>query len=77
LCKHAGRSSEKFWGEPKGTELVKNAHAESLADKILNECVWINIHSLPKEDYIVECRIEAGYGIRWTIAGVFRGFLEP
>lgn len=24
LCKHAHRSSEGYWGEPRGTEQVKN-----------------------------------------------------
>ena len=78
LCKHAHRSSEGYWGEPRGTESLKNEHAKQKADLILNECVWINLHSLPQNEYIIECRVEQGYGIRWTIKGaVFRGFLEP
>lgn len=28
LCKHAHRSSEGYWGEPRGTEQVKNQHAK-------------------------------------------------
>lgn len=27
LCKHAHRSSEGYWGEPKGSESLKNEHA--------------------------------------------------
>lgn len=77
VCKHAGRSSEGFWGDPRGTEAVKNAHAEKLAVRIIDEAVWTNIHSLPNDTYIIESRIGAGYGIRWTIDGTFRGFLEP
>ena len=77
LCKHANRSSEGFWGEPRGTELQKNIHAKFYLNKILENCIWINIHSLPRDEYIIECRLEEGYGIRWTIDGTFRGFLEP
>jgi hypothetical protein len=77
LCKHAHRSSEGFWGEPRGTEIQKNANARGVNDKILQNCVWINIHSLPRDEYVIECRVEQGYGIRWTIDGTFRGFLEP
>ncbi len=47
LTKHAHRSSEGFWGEIKGTEIQKNQLASVLAEKILNECVWINVHTLP------------------------------
>ena len=69
LCKHAHRASDGFWGDPRGTELVKNAHSSEIAKKILNECVWINIHTLPHDEFIIECRVELGYGIRWTISG--------
>lgn len=47
LCKHAHRSSEGFWGEPRGTESVKNEYAALKASKIVRECVWINLHLLP------------------------------
>jgi hypothetical protein len=39
--------------------------------------VWVNAHILPHSEHIIECRVEKGYGIRWTIKGDFRGFLEP
>ena len=38
---------------------------------------WINIHGLPHEITIIELRVDKGYGIRWQIDGMFRGFLEP
>jgi hypothetical protein len=47
LCKHAHRSSEGFWGVPKGTEMEKNELANNLAKLIVDECVWINAHILP------------------------------
>jgi hypothetical protein len=48
-----------------------------MANKILSECVWINVHKMLQSEIIVECRVEQGYGIRWAIDGTFRGFLEP
>jgi hypothetical protein len=35
LCKHAHRSSEGFWGDPRGTENVKNEYAEQKAAQII------------------------------------------
>ena len=77
LCKHAHRSSEGFWGVIKGTEAEKNEMAQKTAVSILKECIWVNAHILPHSEHIIECRNEKGYGIRWTIKGEFRGFLEP
>ena len=77
FCKHAHRSSEGFWGSVKGTETQKNEQAESIAKLIVDECIWTNAHILPHSEHIIECRHEKGYGIRWTIKGEFRGFLEP
>ena len=78
LCKHAHRSSEGFWGEPRGTELIKNEYAGLKASQILKECVWINLHLLPHSEEIIECRVDLGYGMRWTLKdSAFRGFLEP
>jgi hypothetical protein len=54
LCKHAHRSSEGFWGVPKGTEIEKNELANSIAKIIVDECVWINIHLLPHQEFIIE-----------------------
>ena len=78
LCKHAHRSSEGFWGDPRGTEQIKNDYAELKASMIMRECVWVNLHLLPHQEMTIECRIELGYGMRWTIKdNAFRGFLEP
>jgi len=77
LCKHAHRSSEGFWGHIKGTEIEKNELANSVANSILDDCVFINVHILPHSEIIIECRNIKSYGIRWTIKGEFRGFLEP
>lgn len=54
LCKHAHRSSEGFWGNPKGTESEKNEQAENVAKNIVNECVWINAHILSHNEMILE-----------------------
>lgn len=77
LTKHAHRSSEGFWGLIKGTEAEKNDSAETVARLIIDECIWVNAHILPHSEHIIECRNSKGYGIRWTIKGEFRGFLEP
>ena len=77
LMKHAHRSSEGFWGVVKGTETEKNEMAEGIARSIIDEAIWVNAHILPHSEHIIECRNEKGYGIRWTIKGEFRGFLEP
>ena len=76
-CKHGHRSSEGFWGQVKGTEIEKNEAADNIARLIIDECVWINAHILPHSEHIIEARNQKGYGIRWTIKGEFRGFLEP
>jgi hypothetical protein len=77
LTKHSHRSSEGFWGSSKGTEMEKNEVALTVAKLIISDSVWVNAHILPHSEMIIECRVEKGYGIRWTIAGEFRGFLEP
>ena len=77
LQKHAHRSSEGFWGDGTGSESKRNDDAKRIITQIIEECEWINVHTLPHSEYVVEIRIRIGYGIRWTTAGVFRGFLEP
>ena len=44
---------------------------------LLDECVWINVHTVGADENIIECRVDQGYGARWTVDGKFRGFLEP
>ena len=61
----------------RGTEDKKNSDANEKLDMVLRECVWINVHVITHSETIIECRIEQGYGMRWTGKGIFRGFLEP
>lgn len=56
---------------------MRNECANRVAVKILSECIWVNIHRLLHKETIIECRVIQGYGIRWSIDGTFRGFLEP
>ena len=77
LTKHTHRSSEKFWPAGVGKEIDKNINAEKIMNKIIEECVWMNIHGLPGDVPILELRIKEGYGMRWQVDGTFRGFLEP
>ena len=79
LTKHSHRSiTDNFWPDQNGKEQEKNDKANKILEKILNECVWINIHGLPHDVGIIEIRVEKGYGMRWEINNnFFRGFLEP
>jgi len=79
LTKHSHRSiTDNFWPDQNGKEQEKNDKANKILEKILNECVWINIHGLPHDVGILEIRVEKGYGMRWEINNnFFRGFLEP
>ena len=54
LVKHAHRSSEVFWGVIKGTEEAINKNANIMLNKLLNECVWVNVHWLPHDQYTLE-----------------------
>jgi hypothetical protein len=57
LTKHAHRSAEGFWGNPVGKEIVKNELAETVLHKIVDNCIWINIHILPHNEIIIEVNI--------------------
>jgi len=57
LQKHSHRSSDGFWGNPTGTEDKKNEQAKEVARKILAECVWINVHTILKNEILVEARV--------------------
>ena len=57
LTKHAHRSSEGFWGSGTGSEADRNHQAKAILDKILANCIWINIHSLPHNEYMIEVRL--------------------
>ena len=60
FTKHCHRSSEGFWGENKGSEIAKNERARTLMPLILKDCVWLNVHTLPHNEVIIEIRIEKG-----------------
>lgn len=88
VAKHCPRSGEGFWGQCRGSEAAKNSAARALLDLMLENCVWINLHRMSGLDgssAVLELRIPAGYGMRWTVpvqpgagGGVqFRGCLEP
>eukprot|EP00735_Rhodelphis_limneticus_P007110 TRINITY_DN19609_c0_g1::TRINITY_DN19609_c0_g1_i1::g.24506::m.24506 TRINITY_DN19609_c0_g1::TRINITY_DN19609_c0_g1_i1::g.24506 ORF type:complete len:321 (+),score=-37.81 TRINITY_DN19609_c0_g1_i1:116-1078(+) len=78
LSKHALRSSECFWGMVRGSEAEKNEHARCIIESILDNAVWMNVHTLPHSYHTFEVRTKEGYGARWTSDGMsFRGFLEP
>lgn len=68
------------------TEKQRNEQSVKILNKVLDSCVWINIHTLnPKSvQIILEVREGTkGYGGRWclTISGgeicEFRGLVEP
>ncbi|CAH1794071.1 unnamed protein product [Owenia fusiformis] len=79
LAKHGHRDmSATWWGLSTGNEAAKNQHAYRKMTEILDNATWINIHQLPHDIHIIECRMCEGYGVRWTKDGSsFRGFLEP
>lgn len=62
----------------KGPEIVQNEIAKAELLRIMEHCIWMNIHQLPQEVLTLELRTEDGYGVRWDIThSQFRGFLEP
>ncbi|KAI8139103.1 hypothetical protein BJV82DRAFT_274173 [Fennellomyces sp. T-0311] len=82
LSKHWHRDRQtQFWGICTGTETMKNDHANQILIKILNDPVWVNLHSLPHDRTVYEIRQSQGYGVRWVADAhgtwEFRGFLEP
>ena len=40
-----------------GSELERNAKANQMFNKLMDECVWINIHYLPHSNKILEVLI--------------------
>ncbi|KAI8786516.1 uncharacterized protein LOC106062568 isoform X1 [Biomphalaria glabrata] len=79
LAKHFHRDkSDSWWGNCSGSEAEKNRHALQIMQNVLDNAVWINIHWLPHDVFIIEARQDQGYGLRWSADGSnFRGFLEP
>jgi len=88
-CKHAHRGSRNdFFGAVTGGTDEKNAAAERVLNAILENAAWINVHrSTGIAETVLEVRVAAGYGARWTADWsadpvdptdvTFRGFLEP
>ncbi|TNV86280.1 hypothetical protein FGO68_gene16032 [Halteria grandinella] len=87
MQKHAPRSSDNFWGQQNGlTEKQRNEQSLKILNRILEQCIWINIHTLnPKSvQIILEVREGMkGYGGRWAVTispgeiCEFRGLVEP
>ena len=74
--KHASRQSKNahFWIGEDGsfngmTELEKNLKAEKVLEIIIDQCQWINIHTLHQKSdvFILEIRNAIGFGARWEI----------
>ena len=62
----------------RGPEAVQNEYALSTLYRLLEHCVWINIHLLPHNIVCLEIRDEIGFGARWNLTDhFFRGFVEP
>eukprot|EP00350_Pseudokeronopsis_sp_OXSARD2_P009364 CAMPEP_0170558030 /NCGR_PEP_ID=MMETSP0211-20121228/32225_1 /TAXON_ID=311385 /ORGANISM="Pseudokeronopsis sp., Strain OXSARD2" /LENGTH=197 /DNA_ID=CAMNT_0010869583 /DNA_START=303 /DNA_END=896 /DNA_ORIENTATION=+ len=80
MQKHAPRSQEGFWGHMEGlTEKQRNDLSNKILRRVLDHCVWLNVHKLKVnfEGAIIEVREKQGYGIRWTAEGELRGLVEP
>lgn len=56
LSKHFHRCQSEWWGDCKGTEAEKNEHALRILTRIMNDCIWINIHLLPHDLEVIEVR---------------------
>lgn len=40
-------STNRYWGENKGSDAQKNQHANEILRRIFRATVWINLHQLP------------------------------
>lgn len=87
LSKHCVRpENDGFWGpsELTGTSAHKNELARAKLQILLDEAIWLNVHSMPPHTEICfEIRVLSGHGARWTWIPesgwtcMFRGFLDP
>lgn len=76
--KHAHRSSDKFWGEIKGSAADKNNGALRLITHILDNATWWNMFGHYVHQVVCEARVATGHGVRWGKGGdELIGFLEP
>ena len=76
LQKHASRKPNGGYWIDKDTmngmtERDKNDRAETIMNRILSTCQWINIHTLHagSNEVILELRDGLGFGARWEIQG--------
>jgi hypothetical protein len=78
LAKHAPRSTGTFWGTVAGSVDDKNAAAQVLLERILDQTTWWNVFGHYKHVLVYEARVATGHGARWGHGGdEFIGFLEP
>jgi hypothetical protein len=78
LTKHIPRSSGVYWGEVRGPTATKNAAAERVLLRILDETTWWNVFGHFQHEVVYEARAPSGHGARWAHGGrEFIGFLEP
>ncbi|KAI8898725.1 hypothetical protein BC833DRAFT_620068 [Globomyces pollinis-pini] len=82
FSKHIHRSKSNWFGVSVdlfvGTESNKNQLANKILLEILKQAIWFNIHRLPHDIFVLEIRVQEGFGLRWNSDGSsFRGFLEP
>jgi hypothetical protein len=81
LSKHVHRS-RNGWYELHDKDFVgpsvrKNQIAKELLQRMIENSIWFNVHSLPHNVVVFEIRVREGFGCRWDLEGEFRGFLEP
>ncbi|KAL9162476.1 hypothetical protein ABFS82_07G092200 [Erythranthe guttata] len=78
LSKHINRSSQGYWGALNGNDYEKNRQAVEVINRVMSECIWMNMHTVQPHGCIFEIRTRDGYGARWSGDGIkFIGFLEP
>ncbi len=78
LSKHASRSSDDFWPEPRGPVAAINAAALSLVEHLLDQATWWNVFGHFQHETVFEARVAGGHGARWGRQGEeLVGFLEP
>jgi hypothetical protein len=76
--KHAGRSSDPWWGAPTGASAEKNGAARVLLVKVLTATTWWNVFGHASYSLVYEARVASGHGARWAEGGQrFVGFLDP
>lgn len=66
LAKHCHRGAESWWGECTGSETEKSEAARHACTRILDEAVWVNAHCIVHGTKLIEYRVAAGYGARWS-----------